>query len=109
MFFAQPTPPQYRGDLAHHRHWLGLLVMLLIVAGVTVLVSWLVARFMARRPPPQMAPAGPGLGMRAPMPPPAEDNALATLRLRYANGDIGRDDYLQAVADLTGSPPAPGP
>ncbi|MDP8954119.1 MAG: hypothetical protein M3N37_04230 [Actinomycetota bacterium] len=31
---------------------------------------------------------------------PGQDEALAPLRLRYARGEISRDEYLQVAADL---------
>lgn len=113
MLFGQQGPA-YRYNNMHDRPLLGLLVMLLIVAGVTVLVSWLVARAMSNRhhqhPHAPMVPAGAGVGMGPAGPPPSSgDNALATLRVRYARGEVSRTDYLQAVADLTGQPFDPGP
>ncbi|HZQ28981.1 MAG TPA: SHOCT domain-containing protein [Acidimicrobiales bacterium] len=43
----------------------------------------------------------------------ANDPALAELRLRYARGEISREEYVQRSADLgapvTSSPPPPGP
>lgn len=38
------------------------------------------------------------------------DQALDALRLRYANGEITREEFLQATEDLGGpAPPAPPP
>jgi putative membrane protein len=34
--------------------------------------------------------------------------ALGLLDARYARGEIGRDEYLQARADLGAAPPSPG-
>ena len=40
----------------------------------------------------------------------SEDGALAELRLRYARGEIGRDDFLARLHDLGGQlPEAPSP
>jgi putative membrane protein len=39
---------------------------------------------------------------------PAASQALSELDLRYARGELGRDEYLQRRADL-GGPPAPAP
>ncbi len=36
------------------------------------------------------------------------DEAVTTLRLRYANGEIAREEFLQANQDL-GGPPPPAP
>ena len=41
-------------------------------------------------------------GFHARPAPPAEGDALAILRLRYARGEISRDEFLQANADLGG-------
>ncbi|MEI8105850.1 MAG: hypothetical protein WCH31_08435 [Actinomycetes bacterium] len=39
---------------------------------------------------------------------PGTDEALATLRMRYARGEVSRDDFLAAHVDLGGSaPPEP--
>ncbi len=35
----------------------------------------------------------------------AEDGALAELRMRYARGEIERDDFLAKLRDLGGRPP----
>jgi uncharacterized membrane protein len=40
-------------------------------------------------------------------PPPPNDDPLTVLRLRYARGEIVRDEFLQASADL-GAPSPPG-
>jgi putative membrane protein len=40
---------------------------------------------------------------------PAGDAALDELRLRYARGEVSRDEFLAAEADLRGLPEAPAP
>ncbi len=40
---------------------------------------------------------------------PGQDEALATLRLRYASGEMTREEFLQANTDLGGSEPPPPP
>jgi hypothetical protein len=67
------------------------LVLLLVLAFFAAAVSQLAARR-----PRRFAFAGPG---RHPDP-------LEMLRARYARGEIGRDDFLQASADLTADRPA---
>jgi len=71
----------------------GLMILALLAAGIYALVR------LARRNhhgPSLVAATGPaGSG---------GDPALAELRLRYARGDVSRDDYLQRSADLTGKP-----
>ena len=81
----------------------GLAFLLLVTAGLVAL-----AVFVARRG----RPAAPGgAHYVAPPPPPAPapvatDAALAHLRVRYARGEIVRDDFVQMSADL-GAPIAP--
>ena len=42
--------------------------------------------------------------------PSAADPAVATLRIRYARGEVSREDYQNAIHDLTGdAPPAAWP
>jgi hypothetical protein len=40
---------------------------------------------------------------------PAHDPAVATLRMRYAKGEVSRDDFQNAIADLTGAVPTAWP
>jgi uncharacterized membrane protein len=85
----------------HHAHsghpllrLLGLLIILLLVG----LVVWFAARLAARsRPIPQLAGALPG-----------GDVALESVRLRYARGEIDRDEFLRVRSDL-GAPDPGGP
>jgi uncharacterized membrane protein len=37
---------------------------------------------------------------------PAGDDALSTIRIRYAKGDMTREEFLQANTDLGGPPPS---
>jgi uncharacterized membrane protein len=72
-----------------------------IIAALVALVVWFVTN--ARRHNAPYAAAGP------PPPPaqPAQDPALLEARMRYARGEMSREDYLRIVADLTGAhPPA---
>ena len=76
----------------------GLVTLLLLVLVVVVL--------MRHRPAPYAYPAGaypPG----SPPPSPARSEALAILEVRYARGEIQRDEYLQKKADLGGAAPSP--
>ena len=84
------------GHVEGHGH---PLVFLLIVALVVVLVgvtAYLVVRAV-RHPHPTMAPPPP-----AAFGAPRTDQALEVVRLRYARGEITRDDYVRFVADLGG-------
>lgn len=69
-------------------------VTFLIVAGIVV---WLIARTTGRP-----APTFPG-GTTA------IDPALAELRLRYARGELSREEFTQRSTDLGGSAPTAGP
>ena len=79
----------------HDLFWLAIVVAL--VVGTFLVVRAVLGRPMPQRP---TLAAGPGI------PPP---NPVYELDLRYARGEIGRDEYLQRRADLTGQSPPPGP
>lgn len=95
MRFGRP----YYGGGPSWVHWLFVfLIVVAIVAGI-----WLIVRMWMTRP----AGTGwrPGGG-----PPPPPNPALTELDLRYARGEIGREEFLQRRADLLGHvPPPPGP
>jgi uncharacterized membrane protein len=94
-----PSDDFHRGG--HHAAlgWLHLLLFLGLIAAL-VLIAYALWR------------ARPALGS-GPVPPRATggDAAVAELRLRYARGDIERDDYLRRAADLGDTtallPPSP--
>ena len=76
----------------HHEAWWGFLhllpfVVLLVLIGVGF---WAVLRYSSR---PLMA-AGGGVGA------PPRDAAVEELRIRYARGELGRDDFAQRMRDL---------
>jgi putative membrane protein len=78
--------------------WLGGLVPLLLVLGLGALVVWAVVRLT--RVGPATAPAVP--------PPPApptlpRDPALEEVRIRYARGEIDREEFLRRSGDLGGT------
>lgn len=79
----------------HDLFWLAIVVAL-------VIGTFLVVRAVLSRPMQQRPPYAPGPGM-APL------NPVHELDLRYARGEIGREEYLQRRADLTGQSPPPGP
>jgi uncharacterized membrane protein len=88
---------------AFHEGWHGVLwwlFPLLFVAAATLLVIWLVVRLTGRGEPVAAATWGPGSPVRY------TDAALDHARLRYARGEISRDDFFQLSADLGGPPPA---
>ncbi|HEX5949679.1 MAG TPA: SHOCT domain-containing protein [Actinomycetota bacterium] len=68
--------------------WLMPLLMLLLLAGVTV---WAVARLTSER---RLAVAGPA----TPLAPP--DAALERARMRYASGEMTRDEFVRLSRDL---------
>jgi uncharacterized membrane protein len=66
-----------------------------IVAGVIALASWLAAgRGQGSARPPSL-PSGSG------------EDPLTILRLRYARGEISREEFLRASEDLGEAPPPP--
>ena len=70
-------------------------IVLWIVLGVAVLVTGgvVAARALAARRDAASAPVGAGE-------PPGLPEARAALRMRYANGEISREDYLQGKVEL---------
>lgn len=70
------------------------LLLLGLLAGVVALGVWLAGGRTARSalPVPAERPSG--------------DDALAALRLRYARGEIAREEFLRASEDLGAAPPA---
>jgi uncharacterized membrane protein len=85
----QGNPPGY----VHHGAWWDFVhllpfLMFLVLIGVGI---WAVLRFSSR---PVMA-----TGAAAAIPP-QRDPALEELRIRYARGELGRDDFSQRMRDL---------
>ena len=82
------------GDGPHVVAWLLFILFLVLLVGLIVL---LVSRLSGGRGGwPAAAPAaGPRTG----------EDPLEGLRLRYARGEVDRDAFLQASADLGGTPP----
>jgi putative membrane protein len=83
----QGNPPGY----VHHGAWWGFLhllpfLMFLVLIGVGI---WAVLRFSSR-PIAAVGTVGP----------PARDEAVEELRIRYARGELGRDDFAQRMRDL---------
>jgi uncharacterized membrane protein len=85
------------------RPWWGVvgwLMPLLIVALVALLVVWAVTR-TTRTHPSTIAVGPPGPAVAVPLaPPPIGDGALERARMRYASGEIGREEFLQVARDL---------
>ena len=76
--------------------WTVLALQLLLVLGVAWLLASLVLGRIGRRP-----------AVAAAAPPARESLPLEALHMRYARGEIGRDEYLQARSDLGGEPYPP--
>jgi hypothetical protein len=103
-FGFAPMTLHYQHDRPNALAWatFALVVLLVLTVG-----AMLVARFAARRGGRRwhghrhfaFAGAGP------------RHDPLDVLRWRYARGELGRDDFLQGVGDLTahGGPPPPPP
>jgi uncharacterized membrane protein len=97
----QGNPPGY----VHHDAWWGFfhllpIVLFLVAIGVAI---WAVLRLSSR---PLMTGGGAAVAVPARDPavaPSARDLALEELRIRYARGELGRDDFTQRMRDL-GSP-----
>ena len=87
-------PPGFEHHGGGH-HWITMLLFVLLVAALIALA--ISAARLAFRRPSKGAPAS------------GADDALGTLRMRYARGEIGRDEFLLAHADLGGGQPPPEP
>lgn len=72
--------------------WLMPLLMLLVVAGVTL---WTVSRLTAERRPVAVGPSP-----VAPPPAASPDAALERVRMRYASGEMTRDEFVRFSRDL---------
>lgn len=81
-----------RGGFEHHggHHWLALLLMVLLVLAL-LLIAASVARIAFSQPTSAAAKGSV----------PADD-ALSVLRLRYARGEVGREEFVLAQSDLGG-------
>ncbi len=94
----RPGGPAYFVHHAHHGHpflWLVLLIVLIALAGFALYVL-----IRTIRMPGANALVGPGSAVAL------GDNALELVRLRYAKGEIDRDEFVRVSTDL-GAPPAP--
>jgi uncharacterized membrane protein len=103
----QPPPhPQPRSDFfqdgPHHGHdgwWpLHFLFLLLFIALIIVAAVWLL-----RRLAPGVAQSTAVAPAAAAAAAPGADPAVATLRMRYAKGEVSREDFQHALADLAGA------
>jgi uncharacterized membrane protein len=90
-FGPRPFEPHVFGPSILH-----LVVMLLLIAALVALIVWLV--LSARRQPHTQIQPLPGA--------PRVDEALRETRMRYARGELTREQFLQIAADLGEPTPA---
>jgi uncharacterized membrane protein len=90
-------------EVTQAHHWVGGVVMLVMFAVLIGVIVWAVLRITRAEAAKQAMPVAgaPPLPVAR-----AEDPALATLRLRYAQGEIDRDEFVRVSTDL-GSPQPP--
>lgn len=92
--------------------WFGGLLWVLLFAVLVGLLAWAIVSFAGHRHDgghlAGAAPPAPPLPTTPPLPPPgwgpARDDALNTARIRYARGELDREQYFRVVEDLTGVP-----
>jgi uncharacterized membrane protein len=96
-----------------HPFWVelfGWLLLLLVLAAVIGVAVWAAMRLGGRRGTMTTSYGG-ATGAWSPewSRPPGPDQALQAVRLRYAQGEITREEYARLVADLGGQVPGPPP
>lgn len=75
------------------------MVLLLLLIGVAV---WAIVRVTSRGPTPVQASTSAAPAV-------LRDSALEEVRLRYARGELTREEFVQRSRDLGATPPEPGP
>ena len=99
MYGRGYPPPQYLGHV-NHGHPLAWILFFILLAILVGLAAAFTMRYLAARRTGGLRPAMVGM--------PAGD-ALSIVRMRYARGEIDRDQFLQATADLGGPTEYPAP
>jgi uncharacterized membrane protein len=96
--------PQFGGPIDGHAGWgaAGWFVPLLITAVLVGVAVWAVLRVT------RTVAAGSIVGAAQPVPTARADAAFEAARMRYARGELGRDEYRQVARDL-GAPEVPPP
>ena len=98
-----PDRMQRGFDYAPHHPWVGAVILFVLFAVLIGVIIWAVIRITrteaakqgrASTPPPPPVGAAP------------EDAALAALRMRYAQGEIDREEFVRTSSDL-GAPQPP--
>jgi hypothetical protein len=99
-----------------YHHWVGGVVMLVMFAVLIGVIIWAVVRItrtdaLGRVPAWGGPPPPPVAAVGAAPTAASEDPALTALRLRYARGEIDRQEYGRVASDLgvTLPPEAPSP
>ncbi len=91
----------YEGARHAHEGWWGgplhLILFVLFVALLVVGAVWIVRRLVPAAAPQPFVPAVMPAGAAA-----AHDPAVAALRMRYASGEVSREDFQQRMDDLAG-------
>ena len=94
--------PPGRGFVVHHNWWWGFwahFIPFVFFVGLIALVVWAVVRLSGRTLVPAMASAPAGFAPAARV-----DAALEEVRLRYARGEMSREEFVQRSQDLGGGP-----
>ena len=78
---------------------------MLLFAVVLALAVFAFVRFVDHGGPRHAGP--PPYPPSPPSPPSPSDQAVAQARLRYANGQLSREEYFRILADLGAAPPGP--
>jgi putative membrane protein len=94
-------PPDH--FLVHHSWWWsfwGHFIPFVLFVALIGLVVWAVLRLAGRSPIPALTPAGFAPAV-------SRDPALEEVRLRYARGEMDRDEYIQRSRDLAGEVQTP--
>ena len=95
--------PTYGPYFAHHHdggHPFAWILFFLLLALVVALVTWVVLRFADGR-------LGQSRRVVVASGPPVDD-PLTAVRMRYARGEIDRNEFLRISNDLGGPPEQPG-
>jgi uncharacterized membrane protein len=77
----------------------GGLLFIILLATLVGLIIWAFTRLASEHHP--FTPMGRAGGMPGSAWSPPSDDALNTARLRYARGELSREQYFQIVGDLT--------
>jgi len=90
--------------------WVGLahLFFTLAIVGLLVALGVLLARSLRKHPAAPATAPPPFMTPPAGHPVPGPDAALSEARMRYARGELSREDFLRISEDLGGTAQTPG-